>query len=239
MGPDDQRWQQWAMIWGQARVYRAGDQRIHPHAPAGALQRRGAGQADHAVLGRGVGRHAGHPDHSRQCRVVDDRATARRQQRRNLVLEAVEDAGEVLVQLRAPRRAVDLVHHPSGVDAAGVVERPVEPAELCHRRARQAGDVGFGGGIGGDEQRLTTLGADPHGDLPAEVGAAGADHHRGPFGRDPPRDRPPDPGASSGDHDDLGRQPSCHARSKRQRVAPNGSAVPRPKATAGVTWYRS
>src|SRR6266496_2294651 len=67
--------------------------------------------------------------------VVEDRPSASGAEHcRDLLLQAVEDAGELL-QFRVRCHVIDGMNWPGGVHAAGVVDRAVQLAEFSHGRA--------------------------------------------------------------------------------------------------------
>ena len=143
--------------------------------------------------------------------IVDDRAVAGGAgHRRDLVLEAVKDAGEVLPKLGLPGLGCHRVHRPGCGHPARVVERAVQPAELRHRRLDQPLDVGLHRDVGGDEQRAATVGAQLRGGLFAHIRAPSADHHRGTVRHGAGRYSPPDTGPSPGDQHNLCRKTPSH-----------------------------
>src|SRR6266536_2903395 len=86
-----------------------------PHAVAWAFQRRRACQADNPVLGGNVCGHAGYPADSADRGVVEDRPSASGAEHcRDLLLQAVEDAGELL-QFRVPCHVIDGMNWPGGL----------------------------------------------------------------------------------------------------------------------------
>jgi hypothetical protein len=79
----------------ERRLRRSGTDSIDADPVAPVLDRRGSRQAEHAVLRRRIRRRTGAADDRDRRRHVDDRATARPQQGRDLGAHRVEDAVEV------------------------------------------------------------------------------------------------------------------------------------------------
>src|SRR5204863_6864037 len=149
-----------------------------------------------------VWRHAGYSADPAYRGVVDDRAAAGGAgHRRDLELEAIEHAGQVLLQVRMPCRAGHGVDGAGGGHAARVVDRPVEPAEFRHGRSDQPLNLLLHSDVGGDEERTAATVAQPFRGPLTNIAAPAADHDGGAVGDGPADHRAPDPGGASGnDH---------------------------------------
>ena len=79
-----------------------GRHRVYANAACYVIQSCNLGEPDDAVLGRCVAGGARHADQAADGRRIDDGAAALRQKRRDLRLQAIEDAREVYGQLPRP-----------------------------------------------------------------------------------------------------------------------------------------
>jgi hypothetical protein len=112
--------------------------------------------------------------------VVDDRAATGGDDRREFVLEAVEDARQVEGERPLPVVAVGLAH--AGHRAtASVVERTVQPAVLSHRGIDEPRHLFLDRDVGGHEEGGTARLPDLRGDLFAPVLVPGTDDDASPF----------------------------------------------------------
>jgi hypothetical protein len=166
----------------------------------GVLDGGGAGEPDHAVLGRDVGARLGEPDRAQDRGHVDDGAAAVGHHRRELVAHAEEDAVEVDRQDLAP--ALDRVlagWHLVSADA-GVVHGDVQPAVVGHDALDHRPHLTLVGHVGGDRGGPAPgLPGDPLGGLLGDVG----DDYGGPPAPERVHAGLADPSPASGDEGDL------------------------------------
>lgn len=167
------------------------------------------------MLGGRVGGGTGIADHADHGRIVDDGAAAAGHDRGDLVLEAVEHAGQVERDDTVPEGLVDVTDCSLAVAAAGVVEGTVQASELLDGDIDQVGDLFLDGHVGGDEQGRAALCGDVGHRGLAPCLVAGADEHSRSLGDGSLGEGRTHSGGTSGDDDDLGLQTVGHGISFR------------------------
>lgn len=167
---------------------------------AATLQRRGAGQPEHRMLGRDVGADRGQGDRLHDRGDVDDRATLAH--RPELRLQAVEDAVDVDVHHAVPGLARVLGQWFHRAADPGVVDRDVQAAVLaCNSGDRRVHGIGIGIGIGHVdvmEDRCPAAGHDLSGRRRSGGGIEVEHGHPGAGCGESGADRPSEPATAAG-----------------------------------------
>src|SRR5947209_9738058 len=108
------------------RLDRAWANRVDADATSGVFEGGRLGQAEHAVLGRGIGRQSWVADDAADRRAIDDRAAALLKHLAQLVLYAAPHAAQVDRHHAIPLVAADVSRVDTALHDACVVERRIQ-----------------------------------------------------------------------------------------------------------------
>src|SRR5260370_621325 len=106
--------------------------RVDASATCSVFEGGGLGQADHAVLGRVIGRTPGNADDAGDRRAIDDGTAAEPEHLAQLVLHAAPNAAQVDCHHAIPLVAADVSRFDAALHDASIVERGVEAPEAGH-----------------------------------------------------------------------------------------------------------